>query len=424
MLGRIFPSGERNLAKVVTFQVTDDCCLRCTYCYQTNKGHHRMSFETAKKFADMILDNTKGAQEYIDSPNCPGVILEFIGGEPLMEVELISRITDYFLRKAREMRHPWATRYRISICSNGVLYFDPAWQDYMQRHKNNLSFSVSVDGCKELHDACRVFPDGSGSYDKAMEAVRHYRDVIGGDMGSKMTIAPGNITYTAQAVKSLLENGYREIFMNCVYEEGWTLEHARIFYRELLAVADYIIASGFFGNCYVSVFEETYFRPKRAEDNQNWCGGDGQMIACDWKGDIYPCIRYMESSLGEEQKPLKIGDVDSGIMQRAVERDCVACLRSITRRSQSTDECFSCPIAEGCSWCTAYNYQVFGTPDKRATYICLMHRARALANCYFWNMGYRITEQPKRQRLYVPDAWAEEIVGEEELAFLKRLSEA
>jgi radical SAM protein with 4Fe4S-binding SPASM domain len=80
------------------------------------------------------------------------------------------------------------------------------------------------------------------------------------------------------------------------------------------------------------------------------------MIAVDWKGDIYPCLRYMESSLGTEVPPLIIGNVYDGIMTKQCEQDCVHCLRSITRRSQSTDECFYCPIAEGCSWCSAFNY--------------------------------------------------------------------
>ena len=38
--------------------------------------------------------------------------------------------------------------------------------------------------------------------------------------------------------------------------------------------------------------------------------------------------------------------------------------------------------------CSAYNFQEFGTVDKRATYICVMHKARALANVYFWNKYY------------------------------------
>jgi radical SAM protein with 4Fe4S-binding SPASM domain len=36
------------------------------------------------------------------------------------------------------------------------------------------------------------------------------------------------------------------------------------------------------------------------EDNINWCGGDGQMLAVDPNGELFPCIRYMESSLGDE----------------------------------------------------------------------------------------------------------------------------
>jgi sulfatase maturation enzyme AslB (radical SAM superfamily) len=70
---------------------------------------------------------------------------------------------------------------------------------------DHLSFSVSIDGNKQLHDACRVFPDGSGSYDKAIAAVRHYVDVLHGTMGSKMTLAPANIAYTFEAVKGLID---------------------------------------------------------------------------------------------------------------------------------------------------------------------------------------------------------------------------
>ena len=103
----------------------------------------------------------------------------------------------------------------------------------MKRHWNNLSFSISIDGCKELHDSCRIFPDGRGSYDVAMAGVHHFVDVLGGRMGSKMTLAPSNIQYTYKAVVGLIESGYREINLNCVYEEGWTLEHATILYNEL-----------------------------------------------------------------------------------------------------------------------------------------------------------------------------------------------
>ena len=110
-------------------------------------------------------------------------------------------------------------------------------------------------------------------------------------------------------------------------------------------------------------------------------------------------------------------------MTKQCERDCVECLQKITRRSQSTDECFYCPIARGCSWCTAYNYEVFGTINKRATFICPMHKARALANVYYWNKYYQLKESDKRFTNYCPKEWALEIIDENEYNMLNDLAQ-
>jgi sulfatase maturation enzyme AslB (radical SAM superfamily) len=118
----------------------------------------------------------------------------------------------------------------ISICSNGLLYFDERVQRYMQKHKNHLSFSITIDGNKELHDACRLRPNGEGSYDIAMAAVKDWMSK-GYYMGSKITVAPGNVMYVFDAVKDIIENDYDDININCVYEEGWTAEHALILYE-------------------------------------------------------------------------------------------------------------------------------------------------------------------------------------------------
>ena len=39
-LARFFPNPNNKLVKTITFQITDDCNLCCSYCYQQNKGHH------------------------------------------------------------------------------------------------------------------------------------------------------------------------------------------------------------------------------------------------------------------------------------------------------------------------------------------------------------------------------------------------
>lgn len=417
-----FPEDEskRVLTKTVTFQVTDDCNLACKYCYQINKGKRRMSLETAKKFVDMLLDATPENNSYINPVNSPFLVIEFIGGEPFLGIGLIDQIMDYFVGQAFERMHPWATRYCVSICSNGVLYFEEAVQRFLNKHRNHMSLSVTIDGNKELHDSCRVFPDGSPSYDIAVAAAKGWMD-RGGYMGSKITIAPGNITYLYAALTHMVELGYTEINANCVYEKGWTLTHAQELYRQMKQFADYLLENDL-DNIYCSLFEENFFKPKLEGDDQNWCGGTGAMLSCDPDGYLYPCIRYMESSLGKDQEPVRIGHVDTGLVTTEEEKETVRCLNCITRRTQSTDECYYCPVAEGCSWCSAYNYQEFGTADRRATYICEMHKARSLANVYFWNKWYGKTGTPQKFKMHCPKEWALPIIGEGEYEFLLKIS--
>ena len=429
MIARFYPyayNKETDKNKIqtvnVTFQVTDECNLACTYCYQINKNKHVMPIEVAQKFIDMLLENDKNTQQYLDSWSSDAVIIEFIGGEPFLQVELMDQIMDYFVRRMIETNHPWQYNWRISIASNGVLYFEPKVQDFIHKWFDHLSFSISIDGNKELHDACRIFPDGRGSYDIAMAGVRHFVDVLGGYMGSKMTLAPANVMHTYSAVKGLIEQGYKEINLNCVFEKGWEEQHAIVLYNQLKELADYILENNLEDELYISIFEESMFRPKLLNDRQNWCGGNGAMISIDWKGDIYPCIRYMESSLGDQVEPIIIGNIKDGIMVDAKCRNCINRLREVDRITQSTQECIECPIAEGCAWCQAYNYQDSGGDfNKRATYICIMHKARALANCYYWNLKYWKNKENIRMKLWLPDEEALKIINKEELQLLKAL---
>ena len=67
--------------------------------------------------------------------------------------------------------------------------------------------------------------------------------------------------------------------------------------------------------------------------------------------------------------------------------------------------------------CAGWNYQENGTVNSRSTNICPMHKARVLANCYYWNM--------KKQGsfpLNLSDEESLKIVSPAELAMLKSLS--
>jgi radical SAM protein with 4Fe4S-binding SPASM domain len=266
-------------------------------------------------------------------------------------------------------------------------------------------------------------PDGSGSYDIAISGVKHFKEHFQGKMGSKMTMAPENITYVYDAVKNLIELKYDEIYLNCVYEKGWEPKHATELYNQFKQVSDFMIENDYFTNTYLSYFDDNGFHPMGENSNQNWCGGTGSMISVDYKGDIYPCLRYMESSIGDDIEPLIIGTVEDGFMYNDKTKQTVHDLRKITRRSQSTDECYYCPIAQLCSWCSAYNYQEFGTANKRATYICIMHKGRVLANIYYWNKGFKKYAPWFKFASWIPKEYALEIISEEEYNMLMSLIE-
>jgi radical SAM protein with 4Fe4S-binding SPASM domain len=153
-----------------------------------------------------------------------------------------------------------------------------------------------------------------------------------------------------------------------------------------------------------------------------WCGGTGLMIALDWKGNIYPCIRYAENSICGKQEPYLIGNIKDGIGIRPEDLKRIECMNCIDRRTQCTDECFYCPIASGCGECSAYNYEIFGTPDKKATFICIMHKARVLAISYFWNSRHKKDPNIPVYALTIPKDWALEIIPEEEFEMLEKLS--
>lgn len=382
-LGRYFGSPSVEKTRTITFQITDDCNLCCSYCYQINKGHHKMPFEIAKTLIDELLHNDKLIENYVKSKNSLGVILEFIGGEPLLEVDLIDQIINYFIEQCIILHHPWIDRFRVSICSNGVLYFTPKVQEFIKKHQTHLSFSISIDGNKKLHDTCRVFPDGTGSYDLAIKAAKHYMRYYDKNLGSKMTLSIDNINYTFLALVNLWENGYNYIHANCVYEKGWTIEHARVLYNELKKVANYLLDNYLEKIKGTSILNLDLSQQKNISD-QNFCGGNGNMLAVDYKGDLYPCLRYMESSIGQNQSPYIIGNINDGIGYNQQTKNMIAGL-DVSYQSQSPQECLDCPVSSECGWCSALNYQEFGTINKRTTYTCLMHKARVLANYYYQN---------------------------------------
>lgn len=407
-----------NKAKTVTFIITHQCSFRCTYCYEHSKCSEDMPLEVAQKFIDQLFKMDMENSDIVNEHEAYCLILDFIGGEPLLRPKFISDVMDYFINKAISLNHRWAVHHYISISTNGWDYFDPEVQSLIKRFNGRISIGVTVDGNKELHDKCRLTVDGHPTYDRVAAAFMDIKNKFD-QQGTKITISHDNLPYLFDAAHDIITNfDLVSLHGNPVFEYEWSNEDARLYYDQLKKLADWLIETNKWKTVYVSFFDDNIGRPQLPEDNQNYCGGTGAMLAVDVDGKIYPCLRYAPLSIGNElANKWYLGDVDNGITQK----ETINCLNCINRRSQSTDECFNCPISTGCAWCSAWNCELYGTPDKRCTNICPMHKARVLATRYYYNTIYKNENIPMRLKLHIPEEWAVPIIGKEEYDMLVSL---
>lgn len=414
---------EKQHCQNITFVVTEQCNLNCTYCYETHKTNRVMTKEIAKQAVDMILDKEL-VNGYYDTDYTNAVILEFIGGEPFLNIDVIDYTVEYFKYRTLELNHPWGENYMISITSNGILYFDEKVQDFLKRNEGRVSLGITIDGNKELHDKCRLFHDGRGSYDIVEKAVIDWNKKYPVNTQTKITLAPENVMYLNDAIRNLEKLGIEGAFTNCCFEEGWTVDDAKILYSEMIKLADYIIDNDKYTKLYCSLFDET-IGEKNEEPDKNWCGGNGDMLAIGTDGKCYPCIRFMQYSLNNQvERP--IGDIWRGLDNPKF--NCFLCaLQEIDMITQcqypDNQKCLTCPISQGCGLCTGYNYDRFGDANHKATFICDMHRARVLANVYFWNKLYEKLGIDKVFPLNLDKETALRIISEEEFSFLQELTE-
>jgi uncharacterized protein len=371
--GKTYESWESGVAKTITFIVTEDCQLRCRYCYITGKNTtNKMSFETAQKTIDYILCDTENFPE-------KSVIFEFIGGEPFLEIELIDKICDYVKLKMYELDHFWFSSYRFSISTNGLNYHSKPVQEFITKNHNHLSIGISLDGIRKKHDSQRIYPNGRGSYDDVLANIPLWMEQFP-DSGTKATVGHDDLAYIKDSVIHLWKIGIRNVNINLVYEDCWQEGDDVIYENQLKELADEILANQYYQKYYCSFFIDSIGKPMDSQtENQNWCGA-GKMLAVDHSGNFYPCVRFVSYSLSKKP-PRFVGNLNSGINKNLLRP-----FLSLNRTVQSSEECNDCEVASGCAWCQGLNYDEADTETiyQRATFICKMHKARVRANNYFW----------------------------------------
>lgn len=142
----------------MTMNVTEDCNLRCKYCFYSSCysnsrtfSKNKMDFAVATKAIDYyfeFLEKYKAWNPY----RRPAI--SFYGGEPLLEFDLIKKIIKYIKTK-------YYRDTEFNITTNGMLLEEKVI-DYLVG--KNVNIAISLDGPRDEHDRLRINRSGRGTF--------------------------------------------------------------------------------------------------------------------------------------------------------------------------------------------------------------------------------------------------------------------
>ncbi len=144
---------RKPVVKALCLHVAHDCNLKCNYCFasQGDFGGERklMPYEVGKKALDFLIES---------SGNKKNLEVDFFGGEPLMNWDVVKKLVEYGKEKGREK----GKNFRFTITTNGIL-LDEEKIEYINENMHNVV--LSLDGRKEVNDGMRPTLNDKGSYD-------------------------------------------------------------------------------------------------------------------------------------------------------------------------------------------------------------------------------------------------------------------
>lgn len=330
--------------KALCLHVAHTCNLTCSYCFASQGKYHGdravMSFETGKRALDFLIENS-GTRRNLE--------VDFFGGEPLMNFDVVKQLTAY----ARSIEKEKGKNFRFTLTTNGMLIDDDVI-DFCNREMSNVV--LSLDGRKEIHDRYRVDYAGNGSWERIVPKFQKLVEARG-DKGYYMrgTFTHANPDFLAD-IEKMLELGFTELSMEPVVcapgdPEGLTESDLEIVKDQYEKLAELMLArdkesSPFTFYHYMIDLKGGPCIYKRISG----CGSGTEYMAVTPWGDLYPCHQFV----GEED--FKLGDIWNGVSNDKIQQEFAEC------NVYAREECRDCWARLYCSGgCAANAYHSTGS---------------------------------------------------------------
>lgn len=189
------------------FVVTLRCDHSCQYCQVSRQTEDRSGFDMTRGHADIAL-------EHVFKSPAKCIKVEFQGGEPLLNFELVRYVVEAAttLNRAHQRRLSFVIATNLSRLSDEVLAFCKQY---------GVQFSTSLDGPKDLHERQRPLK-GDSSYERTLEGIRKARAFLGHDsVSALMTTTPATLDRVEEVVDEYVAQGFDSIFLRSLSPYGF-----------------------------------------------------------------------------------------------------------------------------------------------------------------------------------------------------------
>jgi len=360
--------------------VTERCNQNCIYCQASAKGMKDSSLdmdkETAQKTVDRILEATS-----------PVITIEFQGGEPLVNWEVVKFIVEYAKKEAKKI----GKKARFSLVTNLSL-MDEEKMDFLNREI--IGVCTSLDGPREVHNRNRPYPKGD-SYGETVKWIERYREKQnelqkeGRDkmrISSLVTISKISLDYPKEIVDEYMRLGFPGIHLrplsylgysagNFKQQMGYSMEDFMDFWRKAL---DYIMELNIEGNFFRERGVELMLKKILAKNDPGFtdlrspCGAATGQMLYNHDGDVFTC----DEGRMVEEDIFKIGNVFEDGYEEMINSDTTHAM--MTASLLENEPCHNCVYKPYCGVCPVKNYEHCGTlfPQIKNTEWCKLHKGQ------------------------------------------------
>lgn len=318
----------------LTFVVTHECNLKCSYCYESTRDKEIMCSDFIKQ---------KIAQ-YLNDENLSEVEIDFFGGEPWLKFDLIKEVCEW------TWNHSWKNKYIFFTTTNGTLVHGEI-QDWLRKNKDRIWCGLSLDGRKETHDKNR-----SNSFDKI--DLNFFLECWP-TQPVKMTISKHGIESLYDDIIYIQSLGFKIAGTNFAEGLDWSAtQYIKVLCRELDKLTNFYLQHPEYE--VANIINMAIQHCESPSKFKKWCGTGKHMVVYDINQKAYPCQFFTPMTISDEQYN-SIKDIDFNNDENFVDEFC-------------KNECYFYNI---CPNCYGANFLVNGKINERNKSMCKLIMTRA-----------------------------------------------